>query len=68
MIAWIPFEDSVDAPGLYCFNDGSGAGVYLAHEGMSGVALPVSERNADLADMPCRSIVPYEIRESRIPE
>ena len=29
MIAWVPFEDGVDAPGLYCINDGSGTGVPL---------------------------------------
>ena len=68
MIAWIPFEYGVDAPGFYCIHDGGGAIVHLAHKGMAGMALPVSERNADLADMPCRSIVPYEIRESGIPE
>ena len=67
VVAPVPFEEGFDASADDSGTDLFRASVHLAHQRMSGVAFPVSEGEVHLLQSWRGSIVPDEVRESRVP-
>lgn len=67
VVAGVPFEDCVGTTGTHGFNNAGGAGPDLPHEGVTGAAFFVSEREVGPFEGCPGSIVPDVFRESWIP-